>query len=237
MKKNTILVGAVSFLLGAALFGGGTAYAAGIFAERNASPVYIDGQLVTLEAYTIEGHNYVKLRDIGQAIGVNVYWNGAVQIDTHAPYTGEAPASTGKEMIDAPAAGDTDFSAAANPAIFSGVYSREAYNAVYSVLCALKAGDETATAQIHIDDPADRWKLENALTDFSNGYTLSLRAVRSGLYEVYIVKPNREIAQKFTADFIAEVSALSSDREKILAIHNYPELFTASRNSVSKDKQ
>ena len=98
MKNHTILVGAVSFLLGAVLFGGGTAYAAGILAERNASPVYIDGQPVTLEAYTIEGHNYVKLRDIGKAIGVNVYWNGAVQIDTHTPYTGEAPARPSRTM-------------------------------------------------------------------------------------------------------------------------------------------
>ena len=228
MKKHTILVGADSFLLGAALFGGGTAYAAGIFAERNASPVYIDGQLVTLEAYTIEGHNYVKLRDIGQAVGINVYWNGAVQIDTHAPYTGEAPkkaetapASTGKEMIDTPAAGDTDFSATANQAVFSGVYSREAYNAVYTVLTALRAGDETATATIHIDNQEDRWKLEQALAGLFNGYTLSLRGVENGVYEVYVVKPDREIANQYTADFVRELNALPTGREKVIAVNNY----------------
>lgn len=221
MKKNTVLVGAVSFMLGAALFGGGTAYAAGIFAERNASPVYIDGQLVTLDAYTIEGQNYVKLRDIGQAIGVNVYWNGAVQIDTHAPYTGEAPADTRKEMIDTPAAGDTDFSAAANPEIFTGAYTREAYNAVYTVLAALRAGDETAAATIHIDNQEDRWKLEQALAGLSNGYTLSLRGVENGVYEVYVVKPDREIANQYTADFVREVNALPTDREKVIAINDY----------------
>ena len=215
MKNHTILVGAVSFLLGAVLFGGGTAYAAGILAERNASPVYIDGQPVTLEAYTIEGHNYVKLRDIGKAIGVNVYWNGAVQIDTHTPYTGEAPASA------APTAGNTDYSAAANPEVFKDAFSREAYNAVFSVISALRAGDETATAQVRISNQDDRWRLENALSDYSNGYTLSLRAIRSGLYEVFAVKPDREIAERYSADFVAEVNALDTDREKIIAINNY----------------
>ena len=243
MKKHTILVGAVSFLLGAALFGGGTAYAAGIFAERNASPVYIDGQLVTLEAYTIEGHNYVKLRDIGQAVGINVYWNGAVQIDTNAPYTGEAPAETGKEMIDTPAAGDTDFSAAANQAVFKGAFSHEAYNAVFSVITALRAGDETATAQVRISNQDDRWRLENALTDYSNGYTLSLRAIESGLYEVFAVKPDREMAERYTAGFIAEVNALATDREKIVAINNYlcdhilydPDAYTSMNEIAAAD--
>lgn len=94
MKKQTLVVGAVSFALGAVLFGGGAAYAAGIMAERSANPVYVDGQRVELEAYSINGANYVKLRDVGQAVGFNVYWNadsGTVQIDSAAPYTGIAP--------------------------------------------------------------------------------------------------------------------------------------------------
>lgn len=83
---------AAGILVGAALFGGGTAMAAGILAEPSTSPIYVDGQQVQITAYTIGGNNYVKLRDIGQAVGFNVYWDGAVQIDSDAPYTGEAPA-------------------------------------------------------------------------------------------------------------------------------------------------
>ena len=151
-----------------------------------------------------------------------MYWDGAVRIDTHAPYTGEAPASPGKEMIDTPAAGDTDFSAAANPEVFNdNAYSREAYNAVYSVIHALRAGNEGATAQVRIGSQDDRWKLEQALMDFCNGYTLPLRAVTPGLYDVFVVKPDREIARAYTEDFIKEVNSLSSDREKITAINNY----------------
>ena len=33
----------------------------------------------------------MKLRDIGKAVGFNVYFQGGVQVDSKAPYTGEAP--------------------------------------------------------------------------------------------------------------------------------------------------
>ena len=55
--------------------------------------IYVDGQQVAMTAYGIAGNNYVKLRDVGEAVGFNVYWNGsAVQIKSDQPYTGEPPA-------------------------------------------------------------------------------------------------------------------------------------------------
>ena len=48
-------------------------YAAGIMAEYAPQVVYVDGASVQMEAYNIGGHNYVKLRDIGQAVGFNIY--------------------------------------------------------------------------------------------------------------------------------------------------------------------
>lgn len=76
--------------LGAVLTGG--AIAAGITAEPAWSPIYVDGQQVQMTAYNILGSNFVKLRDIGQAVGFNVYYQNGVQVDSDAPYTGEAPA-------------------------------------------------------------------------------------------------------------------------------------------------
>lgn len=62
-------------------------------AEYAPQQAYVDGVPVQMNAYNIGGNNYVKLRDIGQMVGFNVYWDGrAVQIDSNAPYTGEAPA-------------------------------------------------------------------------------------------------------------------------------------------------
>lgn len=78
--------------LGALLTGG--AVAAGITAEPAWSPIYVDGQQVQMEAYNINGNNYVKLRDIGKAMDFNVYWANGVQVDSTAPYTGEALVQT-----------------------------------------------------------------------------------------------------------------------------------------------
>ena len=67
--------------------------------------IFVDGQEVQIEAYAIHDNNYMKLRDIGKAVGFNVYWNaedGSVQIETDKPYTGEAPAK-GEAADDADA--------------------------------------------------------------------------------------------------------------------------------------
>ena len=92
MKKSLCLI--VGILIGATVFGGASAYAAGILAEHSNHRIFVDGQEVQMEAYGIAGHNYVKLRDIGKAVGFNVFWDadsGCVQIETNVPYTGEAP--------------------------------------------------------------------------------------------------------------------------------------------------
>ena len=95
-SKNaaTLLTGMV---LGASLVGGA---AAGIVAEPSWQNIYVDGEKVSMTAYNIAGNNYVRLRDIGQQVGFNVYWSDGVQIDTDAPYTGVAPVQEGKTLED-----------------------------------------------------------------------------------------------------------------------------------------
>ena len=87
MKKQ-ILTMFTGLFIGAIITGGASAYAAGILAERSSHRIFVDGQEVQMEAYGIAGHNYVKLRDIGKAVGFNVFWDadsGCVQIETGAP--------------------------------------------------------------------------------------------------------------------------------------------------------
>ena len=94
MKHANFLTGLV---VGALVFGGTSAYAAGILAEYSTNHIFVDGQEVRIEAYAIHDNNYMKLRDIGKAVGFNIYWNaedGSVQIETNKPYTGEAPTPT-----------------------------------------------------------------------------------------------------------------------------------------------
>ena len=106
-------------VVGASL-GGPTAHAAAKYfqAQRSNQPICVDGQRVQLAAYGIDGHNYVKLRDIGEAVGFEVYWDGsAVQILSDKPYTGEPPQTE-------------DYSLEANPSIFTDTLTREFYNGV-----------------------------------------------------------------------------------------------------------
>ena len=76
--------------------------------------ILVDGQEVRLTAYNINGSNYVRLRDIGEQVGFNVYWNAdtkCVQIESDKPYTGEAPVkSAATKPVEEPV--QTDVAAA-----------------------------------------------------------------------------------------------------------------------------
>ena len=102
MKRFQFLTG---FLCGALLFAGFTSVASaasGIMAAISNQPVYVDGQRVYMTAYQIGGNNYVKLRDIGEAVGFNVYWDGAsVQVESNKPYTGAAPVGQPAQQVPA----------------------------------------------------------------------------------------------------------------------------------------
>jgi len=84
-KLNFVL----GFVLGAVLFGGATAYAAGILATQSTNRIFVDGKEVKIEAYLIENRNYLQLRDIAAAVDFSVVWDGAnnrVLIDTSRGY-------------------------------------------------------------------------------------------------------------------------------------------------------
>jgi hypothetical protein len=62
-----------------------------------ASKIYLDGKEVSFTVYIIEGNNYFKLRDVGEAFNFGVDWDGANQaivIDTGKGYTPDAPSTT-----------------------------------------------------------------------------------------------------------------------------------------------
>ena len=92
MKKGTAVTFAVGVFVDLALCGPAAQAASGITAALSDQPIYVDGQRVSMTAYAIGGSNYVKLQDVGQAVGFNVYWDGgAVQVESDKPYTGEGP--------------------------------------------------------------------------------------------------------------------------------------------------
>lgn len=102
--KRTVLALMVGVLLGAALLPGTFAEAAEVFlsAYPSTHTFYLDGKQIQLEAYVINGNNYVKLADVGKALEFNVYWDSdsrTVQIMSGYPYTGQ-PVETGDDPVD-----------------------------------------------------------------------------------------------------------------------------------------
>ena len=87
MKQAKFLSG---FLLGTVLFGSSSALASGIWAEKSSQNILADGKKINIEAYNINGNNYVKLRDIAQAADFKVWYDaekGIVEIGSDEPYS------------------------------------------------------------------------------------------------------------------------------------------------------
>lgn len=91
--KNTRLV-LCGLVLGLSLSAPAAQAVESLKATLSTNRILVDGQEVRLTAYNINGNNYVKLRDIGKAVGFEVYWDGdakCVQVESGKPYTGIAP--------------------------------------------------------------------------------------------------------------------------------------------------
>ena len=98
MKKAAMPLLA-GLILGAVLATGSFANAAEAFLKAYPSThvICLDGKKIEVEAYVINGSNYVRLGDIGEAMDFNVYWDDTdrtVQIDSDAAYTGQPSTNT-----------------------------------------------------------------------------------------------------------------------------------------------
>ena len=86
----------IGILASLALSGPAAQAAANITATLSSQPIYVDGQRVSMTAYSIGGNNYVRLRDIGKAVNFGVTYDAAanrVHIDSTQPYQDEATQS------------------------------------------------------------------------------------------------------------------------------------------------
>lgn len=99
--KNTGLV-LCGLVMGLALSAPAAQAVESLKATLSTNRILVDGQETHMIAYTINGNNYVKLRDVGKAVGFEVYWdsaNGCVQVESGKPYTGEAPAKAEPDKL------------------------------------------------------------------------------------------------------------------------------------------
>jgi len=243
MKRFQFLTG---FLCGALLFCGltsGASAASGIIAKLSSQPVYVNGQRVQMEAYSIHGNNFVKLRDIGQAVGFNVYWDGtAVRMESDKPYTGLAPggvqptpaptptptpAPSGKYTINVDHWSREDFSQQANPAVFTGVYDRNLYNTIRQTLVDGDAIDPPAYTMVAKGDYGTvktlierldniKWFEHYVPDNFTNYWQyLDYYAVSSKMPEQY------EAPLSYIQPTIATMNQLHSEKEKVVYLDSY----------------
>ena len=91
-KREAVFMG-IGILAGVTLCGpAAQAATEAITAALSNQPIYVNGQKAEFEAYTIHGNNFVKLRDIAEAVDFGVTYDAAansVYIDPDAPYQEE----------------------------------------------------------------------------------------------------------------------------------------------------
>lgn len=101
IRKNEMALLTTGILLGAALIPTTHAAIQQLTATPSTQKFYVDGKQTQLEAYAINGNNYVKLRDIGKAVGFDVSYNSA----TNSVYLGTQSQSVAKGTVTLPADG------------------------------------------------------------------------------------------------------------------------------------
>lgn len=93
-KRKEIALVTASILAGIAVSGPAAQAVAGLMANTSSQKFYLDGQRISLTAYEIGGSNYVKLRDIGQAVDFGITYDAATNTVTIYPDKPYETAST-----------------------------------------------------------------------------------------------------------------------------------------------
>ena len=76
--KGKYLQFGLGMIVGGLLFSTTAAAAVSLTASPSTQTFYLNGQQVQFEAYEIHGNNFVKLRDIGQAVDFGVTYDAAI---------------------------------------------------------------------------------------------------------------------------------------------------------------
>ena len=98
-KKELALV-ASGIILGASIAAPATG--AALMAQQSNQKIVVDGEPVQIEAYSINGSNYAKIRDAGRAVGFSVKYDpmtNTVRISSTEPYKEEAVTLTANSRI------------------------------------------------------------------------------------------------------------------------------------------
>ncbi len=190
----------------------------------------VDGQNTELEAYAIGGYNYVKLRDIGKAVGFNVSYDAqfnAAVIDSTRPYYDDQQAKeqTGYQPTALPTEAEThtatDYAQAANSAVFTSMLTKEVYNAVREIVVNEDAILSGASPKVKLPSGIDTTQVSNLLAKISIQPVYELQTDGNGGYicDIHTSDAN-ERARKSVAPFLQSIEGMS-DREKVTQMAYY----------------
>lgn len=192
---------------------------------------FVDGHRVELEAYSIGGHNYVKLRDIGKAVDFSISYDpftNAVIVISGMPYQEEQPATA----PSTPAPTSTDYVAQANPVVFTGYLTEEVYDMIRETMLTgqttsfgsavsgfkgLKYGDDKALFQ---KAEQELQQIKSVLATLGPYPSYQLIADTDGYLCQVDYAELYAPAVAHTKDFIVSLNGLS-EREKIKRIAWY----------------
>ena len=85
LRRKEIALVTAGILTGIAVSGPAAQAAAGLMANSSNQKFYLNNQRVSLTVYEIGGSNYVKLRDIGEAVDFGITYDAATNTVTISP--------------------------------------------------------------------------------------------------------------------------------------------------------
>lgn len=243
-RKDLALLTA-GILTGAALAAPLAQAAETLTATPSTQRFYVDGTAVNLEAYAIDGRNYIQLRDIGQALDFAVTYDAAtnsVWVDTASPYTEESvtPEETASAPVTQAGEGFTihtdawsreDFSQQANPAVFTPIYDRALYNAIRQTLVDEPGpdapGDQYAYTMVEDERYSEvKWILGrlSGVTRYEHHVPTTLENYYEYLDYFAVAAEHPEVYQEaiaFLQPALQEAGQLPTDREKVRLLNDY----------------
>ena len=226
----------LGLLCGSLLFGSAAVLAnTDVLARLTTQLFFWNDEKIELEAYNINGYNYVRLRDVSKIFGVNIEYDE----NTRSVYLGETKT---ERIIDGNSYAREDYSQNANSNVFSEVYTKEAYNTVRQTIenteVVIKNTDEngynSSYGYAHYVDRDFTFNnpgktdeaMKSVVSMFSGYYTFSFgyepdvkNIYEYPGYRICKVQINNNFAEtkKATDNFIKELEGLS-DREKVKRI-------------------
>ena len=227
-KKDWLLVG--TGLLVGLMLGPTVAHAAEEWLKATPSTqiFIVNGQTVDLEAYAIHGNNFVMLRDIGKAVGLDVSYDAqfnAAVIDSPKPYFDDesalvvpsTPQTSAEPLTDA----STDYTHGANTAVFTPTLTREVYNAVKASMeheASILAG---TSGRVRLPEGVDTEQVNNLLAKVSIQPIYELDKDSTGTYfcDIHTSDAN-ERAKQSVAPFLDRIEGMT-DREKVIEMAYY----------------